>query len=128
MSYVDYFVMPVPEANLDAYKKQAKLGCKVWMEHGALQYVESLADDVPEGRTTDFFRAVKRKEGETVVVGFAVYRNRKHRDEVMKKVMTDKRMEYSMANMPFDGKRMFWGGFKGMVEAEAEAPASAMVK
>jgi uncharacterized protein YbaA (DUF1428 family) len=128
MSYVDYFVMPVPEANLDAYRKQAKLGCKVWMEHGALHYVEALADDVPEGKTTDFYRAVKRKEGETVVVGFAVYRNRKHRDEVMKKVMADKRLEGSMANMPFDGKRMFWGGFKAFVEAEAGATVSARAK
>jgi uncharacterized protein YbaA (DUF1428 family) len=126
MSYVDYFVMPVPEENLEVYKKQAKLGCKVWMEHGALQYVESLADDVPEGKTTDFFRSVKRKEGETVVVGFAVYRNRKHRDDVMKKVMADKRIANS--TMPFDGKRMFWGGFKSLVEAEAKASAAAMAK
>jgi uncharacterized protein YbaA (DUF1428 family) len=120
MSYVDTFVMPVPEANMDAYKKQAKLSAKVWIGHGALQYIEALADDVPEGKTTDFYRAVKRKEGETVVVGIAVFKNRKHRDEVMKKVMADKRMEDSMKNMPFDGKRMFWGGFKPIVEARAK--------
>jgi uncharacterized protein YbaA (DUF1428 family) len=124
MSYVDTFVMPVPEANMDAYKKSAKLSAKVWVEHGALQYVEAVADDVPEGKTTDFYRAVKRKEGETVVVGYAFYKNRKHRDEVMKKVMADKRMEDAMKNMPFDGKRMFWGGFKPIVEAEAKAPAA----
>lgn len=122
MSYVDTFVMPVPEANMDAYKKSAKLSAKVWVEHGALQYVEASADDVPEGKTTDFYRAVKRKDGETVVVGYAIYRNRKHRDEVMKKVMADKRMADQMKNMPFDGKRMFWGGFKSIVEAEAKAP------
>jgi uncharacterized protein YbaA (DUF1428 family) len=100
---------------MDIYKKQAKLSAKVWMDHGALQYVESLADDVPEGKTTDFYRSVKRKEGETVVVGFAVYKNRKHRDEVMKKVMSDKRMANAMKDMPVDGKRMFFGGFKGLV-------------
>jgi uncharacterized protein YbaA (DUF1428 family) len=88
MSYVDTFVMPVPEANMDAYKKSAKLSAKVWVEHGALQYVEAAADDVPEGKTTDFY----------------------------------KRMEDAMKNMPFDGKRMFWGGFKPIVEAEAKAP------
>jgi uncharacterized protein YbaA (DUF1428 family) len=125
MSYIDTFVMPVPEANMDAYKKSAKLSAKVWVEHGALQYVEALADDVPEGKVTDFYRAVKRKDGETVVVGYATYRNRKHRDEVMKKVMADKRMEAQMKSMPFDGKRMFWGGFKPIVEAETKAPAMA---
>jgi uncharacterized protein YbaA (DUF1428 family) len=125
MSYVDTFVMPVPEANMEAYKKSAKLSAKVWVEHGALQYVEAVADDVPEGKATDFYRAVKRKEGETVVVGFAVYKNRKQRDEVMKKVMSDKRMADQMKNMPFDGKRMFWGGFKPIVEVEAKEPAAA---
>jgi uncharacterized protein YbaA (DUF1428 family) len=125
MSYVDTFVMPVPEANMEAYKKSAKLSAKVWVEHGALQYVEAVADDVPEGKATDFYRAVKRKEGETVVVGFAVYKNRKQRDEVMKKVMADKRMADQMKNMPFDGKRMFWGGFKPIVEVEAKEPAAA---
>jgi uncharacterized protein YbaA (DUF1428 family) len=126
MSYVDTFVIPVPEANLDAYRKQAKLGCKVWMDHGALQYIEAVAEDVPEGKSTDFYRAVKRKEGETVVVGFAVYRNRKHRDEVMKKVMADKRMANGMDGI--DGKRMFWGGFKPIVEAVAREQGSAPAK
>jgi uncharacterized protein YbaA (DUF1428 family) len=124
MAYVDYFVMPVPEANMDAYKKQAKLSAKVWIEQGALKYVESLADDVPDGKTTDFKRAVKLKEGEIVVVGYAIYKNRKHRDEVMKKVMEDKRMADSMKNMPFDGKRMFWGGFKSLVDADAKPEAA----
>jgi uncharacterized protein YbaA (DUF1428 family) len=124
MSYVDYFVMPVPEANMDAYKKTAKLGAKVWTEHGALHYVEAVADDAPKGKVTDFYRAVKAKEGETIVVGFAIYKNRKHRDEVMKKVMSDPRMADSMKNMPFDGKRMFWGGFKQFIEAGAK-PATA---
>ena len=128
MAYVDYFVMPVPEANLDAYKKMAKLSAKVWIDHGALQYFEGLADDAPEGKVTDFYRAVKRKDGETVVVGYAVYKNRKHRDEVMKKTMADPRMANSMKNMPFDGKRMFWGGFKGLVEAENKTASMAAAK
>jgi uncharacterized protein YbaA (DUF1428 family) len=121
MSYVDIFVMPVPNANLEAYKKQAKLSAKVWTEHGALKYVEAWGDDVPDGKVTDLKRSVKLKEGESVVVGYAVYNNRKHRDEVMKKVMEDKRMAVAMSKMPFDGKRMIWGGFKTIVEAEMAA-------
>ena len=89
MAYIDGFVLPV--SDVDAYKKMAKLGGKVWMDHGALQYIEALADDVPEGKTTDFYRAVKRKEGETVVLAFVVYKSRAHRDRVMKKVMADPR-------------------------------------
>ena len=120
MAYVDGFVLPVPEGNIDAYKKEAKRAGKVWIKHGALQYFESVADDVPAGKSTDFHRAVKKKDGETVVFAFAVYKNRKHRDEVMKKVMADPDMKYDPAKMPFDGKRMFWGGFKTIVELEAK--------
>lgn len=120
MAYVDGFVLPVPEANMDAYKKEARRAGKVWMKHGALMYWETAADDVPAGKSTDFYRAVKRKEGETVVLAFAVYRNRKHRDDVMKKVMADPDMKYDPAKMPFDGKRMFWGGFKPFIEMTAE--------
>ena len=120
MAYVDGFILPVPEGNLDAYKKDAKLASKVWLEHGALQYCESVADDVPAGKSTDFHKAVKRKDGETVVFAFAVYKNRKHRDEVMKKVMADPRLKMDPETMPFDGKRMFWGGFKTFINAKAE--------
>ena len=128
MSYVDIFVMPVPEANMDTYKKMAKLSAKVWVEHGAMQYFEGGADDVPEGKSTDFYRAVKRKEGETVVIGYAIYKNRKQRDETMKKVMADPRLADQMKNMPFDGRRMFWGGFKPIVEAAAKTDAMATAK
>lgn len=120
MAYVDGFILPVPEANLDAYKKEARRAGKVWMKHGALMYWEAAADDVPAGKTTDFFRAVKRKDGETVVFAFAIYKSRKHRDEVMKRVMADPDMKYDPAKMPFDGKRMFWGGFKPFIEMSAE--------
>ena len=116
MAYVDGFILPVPEGNLDAYKKDAKLASKVWIEHGALQYCESVADDVPAGKSTDFHKAVKRKDGETVVFAFAVYKNRKHRDEVMKKVMADPRLKMEPQDMPFDGKRRFWGGFKTFID------------
>lgn len=114
MAYVDGFVLPVRD--VEAYKKMARLGGKVWTDHGALQYVEAIADDVPEGKTTDFYRAVKRKEGETVVFAFVVYKSRAHRDRVMKKVMADPRMKMpDAAAAPFDMKRMFWGGFKSIV-------------
>jgi len=121
MAYVDGFLLPVPEANLEAYKKDAKKAGKAWIKHGALQYWESVADDVPAGKSTDFHKAVKKKDGETVVFAFAVYKNRKHRDEVMKKVMADPTMKMDPATMPFDGKRMFWGGFKTMIEMHAAA-------
>ena len=120
MSYVDGFILPVPEGNMDAYKKDAKKAGRAWIKHGALMYWESVADDVPAGKSTDFHKAVKRKEGETIVFAFAVYRNRKHRDEVMKKVMADPSMKMDPATMPFDGKRMFWGGFKSFIELEAK--------
>lgn len=120
MAYVDGFILPVPEDNLDAYKKEARRAGKVWMKHGALMYWECAADDVPKGKSTDFYRSVKCKEGETVVFAFAVYKSRKHRDEVMKKVMADPDMTYDPSKMPFDGKRMFWGGFKPFIEMTAE--------
>jgi len=118
MPYVDGFVLPVPLKNRAAYIKMAKLGRKVWMEHGALEYYECVADDVKPGKTTSFPQAVKLKKGEEVWFSWAVYKNRKHRDQVMKKVMTDPRMSQMDAkSMPFDGKRMFWGGFKMMVSS-----------
>lgn len=116
MAYVDGFLVPVPEGKLEEYRKMAELGRQVWMEHGALQYVEAVADDVPHGHTTDFYRAVKQEEGETVVFAYIVYRSREHRDEVNKKVMADPRMK-EPESMPFDGKRMMFGGFKVFVES-----------
>lgn len=116
MSYVDGFVLPVKD--IDMYKKMARLGAKIWMDHGALQYVECLADDVPKGKTTDFYRSVKIQEGETVAFAFIVYKSRAHRDKVMKLVMADPRlkMQTDAASMPFDMKRMIFGGFKAIVE------------
>ncbi|HEY4092830.1 MAG TPA: DUF1428 domain-containing protein [Luteibacter sp.] len=118
MSYVDGFVLPVPEANLAEYKKMARLGAKVWMDHGALSYTEAVADDVKPGKSTSFPQSVKLKPGETVIFAWVVYKNRRDRDRIMKKVMEDPRLAKFMdpKNMPFDGKRMFWGGFKPIVE------------
>ena len=122
MSYVDGFVVPVPVANLDAYKKMARRAGKIWMEHGALQYVECAADDVQPGKVTSFPQAVQLKKDEMVVFSWIVYRNRRDRDRINKKVMSDPRLADMMdpKNLPFDGQRMFWGGFKPVVEFDAE--------
>ena len=118
MSYVDGFVLPVPKKNLAEYRKQARKAGKVWMSHGALAYVEAVADDVKPGKHTSFPQSVKLKPGEVVVFSYAVYKSRKERDRIMKKVMADPRLADQMnpGAMPFDGKRMFWGGFKSIVE------------
>jgi uncharacterized protein YbaA (DUF1428 family) len=122
MSYVDGFVLPVPVANLDAYKKMARRAGKIWMEHGALQYIESVADDVQPGKVTSFPQAVQLKKDEVVVFSWVVYRNRRERDRINKKVMSDPRLTDMMdpKSLPFDGMRMFWGGFKPIVEINAE--------
>lgn len=116
--YVDAFVLPLPEKNVDAYRKQARLAGKVWREHGALEYVECLADDVQPGQETLFPQAVKLKPGEIVVFAYAVYKSRAHRDRVLKKVMADPRLAHLMdpKALPFDGMRIFWGGFKTLVD------------
>ena len=116
MSYVDGFVLPVPTENLAAYRKMAKLAGKIWMEHGALAYRECVADDVKPGKHTSFPQSVKLKADETVIFAYAIYPSRAARDRIMKKVMADPRLAgYTPQNMPFDGKRMFWGGFKTIV-------------
>ena len=116
--YVDAIVVPVPKKKLSAYRAMARRSGKVWREHGALEYLECVADDVKPGKHTSFPQSVKLKPGETVVLAYVVYKSRAQRDRVMAKVMKDKRLADMMdpKNMPFDGKRMFWGGFKVMVE------------
>ncbi len=116
MPYVDGFVLAVPVDKLNEYKKVARKAGKIWREHGALSYVECVGDDVPEGKLTSFTKAVKRKDDEVVVFAWITYKSRKQRDAVNKKVMADPRLKMDMSKMPFDGKRMFWGGFKTMVE------------
>lgn len=117
--YVDGFVLPLPTKNIDAYRKMARKAGKIWIEHGALEYVESIADDVKPGKVTSFPQSVKLKPGETVIFAWAVYKSRAHRDRVMKKVMSDPRMQMDPKSFPFDGARMFWGGFKSIVELQA---------
>ena len=116
--YVDGYVLPVPEKNLPAYRRLAKLAGKVWRDHGAIEYVECVADDVKPGKWTSFPQSVKLKPGEVVVFAWITYKSRRHRDQVNAKVMKDPRLAQMMdpKKMPFDAKRMFWGGFKPMVE------------
>jgi uncharacterized protein YbaA (DUF1428 family) len=117
MSYVDGMIIPVPKKKLAAYRAMSKKFGKVCREHGALEYRESVADDVKVGKRTSFPRAVKLKPGETVVFAWVVYRSRAHRDRATAKIMKDKRLAAMMSgkNMPFDGKRMIFGGFKTFI-------------
>ncbi|HSI57713.1 MAG TPA: DUF1428 domain-containing protein [Ideonella sp.] len=116
--YVDGFVVPVPTANLAAYARLSRKCGKIWMEYGALQYWECAADDVKPGKSTSFPQSVKLKEGETVVFSFILYKSRKERDRINEQVMKDPRLASMMdpKAMPFDAKRMFFGGFKSIVE------------
>jgi uncharacterized protein YbaA (DUF1428 family) len=117
-NYVDGFVVPVPKRNRARYVRLARLGAKVWRDHGALEYRECIADDVPKGKLTSFTRAVKLKSSEVVWFSYIVYRNRKHRDRVNAKVMKDPRLAKFMnpKYMPFAGKRLIFGGFKIVVD------------
>ena len=116
--YVDGFVLPVPKKNVQAYRRVATLAGKVWRSHGALEYIECIADDVKKGKWTSFPQSVKLKKGEVVWFSWIVYKSRKHRDSVLKKVMKDPRLASMMdpKKMPFDGKRMIYGGLKTMVD------------
>ena len=118
-TYVDGFIVPVPKRKLAAYRAMAKLGAKVWREHGALEYRECVAEDVKVGKRTSFPRSVKLKPGETVVFSWIVYKSRAQRDRCMAKVMKDPRLAKMKdpKTMPFDAKRMFFGGFKVLIEA-----------
>ncbi|MDI1437361.1 MULTISPECIES: DUF1428 domain-containing protein [Polyangium] len=114
--YVDGFVVPVPKANVEAYRKMAEEMGKVWREYGALEYIECVADDVQPGKLTSFPQAVHLKEDETVVFSYIVYESREHRDRVNEQVMKDPRVaNHKPEDTPFDGKRMFWGGFSVLV-------------
>jgi uncharacterized protein YbaA (DUF1428 family) len=117
MTYVDGFVAAVPTANREIYKKHAEAAAVVFKEHGALKLVECWADDVPDGKVTSFPMAVKRKDDETVVFSWIIWPSRKVRDQGMKMVMADPRLQPDTNPMPFDGKRMIYGGFEMIVEA-----------
>jgi uncharacterized protein YbaA (DUF1428 family) len=119
MRYVDGYVLPVPKKNLQAYRRMAQRAGKVWRDHGAVEFIECVADDVKPGKHTSFPQSVKLKPGETVVFSWIVFKSRAHRDRVNAKVMKDPRLANMMdpKALPFDGKRMFWGGFKVLVDA-----------
>lgn len=116
MRYVDGFVLPVPKKNIAAYRRIARRMGKLWKEYGALEYVECVADDVKPGKLTSFPQSVKLKAGEVVWFSWIVYKSRKHRDQVNAAVMKDPRLDMDHADMPFDSKRMIYGGFKTMVD------------
>lgn len=116
--YVDGYVVPVPKKQLAAYRRMARKAGKVWREHGALEYTECVADDVKRGKSTSFPQSVKLKRGETVVFSWIVYKSRAERDRVNRAVMQDPRLAKMMdpKSHPFDASRMFWGGFKSIVD------------
>ena len=116
--YVDGFVVPVPRRNIEAYRKLSRKCAKIWREHGALEYRECIADDVKPGKYTSFPQSVKLKPNEVVWFSWIVYRSRKHRDSVNAKVMKDPRLGAmgTAQEMPFDAKRMIFGGFKVAVD------------
>ncbi len=118
MPYVDGFIVPVPKKKLKDYKRISLKAGKIWKEYGALDYHECVADDVKVGKWTSFPRSVKLKKSETVVFSWITYKSRKQRDKILKKVMADKRLADMMTPgaMPFDTKRMIWGGFKSFID------------
>jgi uncharacterized protein YbaA (DUF1428 family) len=119
MSYVDGFVVPVPRKKLKAYRRMAQKAGKVWRDHGALEFRECVADDVKPGKRTSFPQSVKLKRGETVFLSYIVFKSRADRDRVNAKVMKDPRISGmgDIKDMPFDAKRMIYGGFKVVVDA-----------
>lgn len=115
--YVDGFVLAVPKKNIEAYRKLSRKAGKIWREHGALEYRECVGDDVPPGKITSFPQSVKLKRNEVVWFSYIVYKSRRHRDAVNKKVMSDPRIASMGAQqVPFDSKRMIYGGFKVSVD------------
>jgi uncharacterized protein YbaA (DUF1428 family) len=116
--YIDGYILPLPKKNIEAYRKQAATAGKVWKEHGALEYVECIAEDVKPGKVTSFPQAVKLEADETVVFGGVVFESRAERDRINALVMKDPRLAgMNPKTMPFDAMRMFWGGFDLFVEA-----------
>jgi len=119
MTYFEGFIVPVPEANKEAYRKHASGAAPMFKEMGVNRMVESWDSDVPEGKVTDFRKSVDAKPDEKVVFSWFEYPNRQARDAANEKFMSDPRMEAMGANMPFDGKRMIMGGFDAIVEEGA---------
>lgn len=117
MAYFDFMVIPIPNDNLKAYRALVKKSAAAWKRAGALAYVEAIADDVKEGKVTSFQKSVKLKAGETVGCAYLIFESKAHRNKCWKKIMNDPFMkEFDPKTMPFDGKRMFFGGFKPLVQ------------
>jgi uncharacterized protein YbaA (DUF1428 family) len=116
MSYVDFFCLPLPQDKVEVYRAQAERFAGVMKEHGLLNYCEAVADDVPRGKVTDFYRAVEAKDGETVVAAYLLWVDKATRDKAWEVAMKDPRLKMEPKDMPFDGARMFWGGFKPIVQ------------
>ncbi len=116
--YVDAFLLPIKTKNLPAYKKMAKLGCKVWMEHGALSYVEAVGDDIKVKFGLPFHKLLKLKPSETAVIAFVTYKSKADRKRITKLVMNDPRLSKMTEPMPFDMNTMCFGGFKALVESK----------
>ncbi|HEY0412078.1 MAG TPA: DUF1428 domain-containing protein [Allosphingosinicella sp.] len=115
MSYIDGFVVPVRDGNKETYRAMAAKAAKIFLEYGATRVVESWGDDLPHGKVTDFYRAAQAEEGENVVFSWIIWPSKAARDAGWGKVMADERMKPE-GDMPFDGKRMFWGGFDAIVD------------
>ncbi|HYW14972.1 MAG TPA: DUF1428 domain-containing protein [Allosphingosinicella sp.] len=124
-AYVDGFILPVPEGNREAYRDMAQKASAIFLEYGALRVVEALGDDVPEGKVTDYRRAVKQADGEEVVYSWIEWPDKATRVAAWEKVMADPRMKPDHDKMPFDGQRMFWGGFEVLVDSKAGIGAQA---
>ncbi len=119
MSYVDGFVIPVKKENIETYRIVAEKASKIWMKHGALDYKECVIDDSNESEwCTTFEKTIAHNSGETIILSYILYKDRAHRDEVNSKVMTDPELQCDPANMPFDVKRMAYGGFKAIVDGK----------
>lgn len=120
--YVDGYVLPVPKKNVEAYRRMAQKAGEIWMEYGALEFVECIADDVKSGEVTSFPQSVKLEPDEMVVFAWIAFKSREDRDRINEKVMKDPRLgEMDPKSMPFDGRRMFWGGFETLVELGPES-------
>ena len=122
--YTDGFVVPVPEANTEAYREMAAKMAKVFRQHGATRVLEALSDDVPRGKVTDFYRAVKAEDGEQVVFSFIEWPDKETRDQAWQKIMADESLKPE-GEMPFNGQRMFWGGFEPILDTAEREPALA---
>ena len=122
MSYIDGFVIPVPAGRKEAYREMAVRAAAVFREHGATRVVECWGDDIPDGKTTDFKQAVKAEPGEAVVFSWIVWPSKALRDEGSRRVMADPRMAMQPGTMPFDGRRLIYGGFELMLDSGDETP------